>query len=165
MDKADNTGITPAQVEVAVVTTYLPGHSRPDQQQYAFAYTITITNGSDIPVQLLSRHWIITDSTGKVTEVKIAAHYACRPRNNKRGARISEHGRGKAIDISAVKLASGKELTVLRDYRKESGLPLRKSHKAACGIFGTTLGPGSDGHHKDHLHLDTASYRSGPYCK
>lgn len=100
-----------------------------------------------------------------VVELRVAAHYACRPRNNKRGARISEHGRGKAIDISAVKLASGKELTVLRDYRKESGLPLRKSHKAACGIFGTTLGPGSDGHHKDHLHLDTASYRSGPYCK
>ena len=70
MDKADNTGITPAQVEVAVVTTYLPGHSRPDQQQYAFAYTITISNKSDIPVQLLSRHWIITDADNAVQEVR-----------------------------------------------------------------------------------------------
>ncbi len=70
MDKADNTGATETQVDVKVVTAYLAAHSRPEQQQYAFAYTITITNDSDVPVQLLSRHWIITDADNAVQEVR-----------------------------------------------------------------------------------------------
>ena len=97
----------------------------------------------------------------KVVELQVAAHYICRPRNNVKGNRISEHGRGKAIDIAAVTLESGKTYTVSGGFGKE----LRRAHKAACGIFGTTLGPGSDGFHEDHMHFDTASYRSGPYCR
>jgi len=58
------------EVGVTVVTTYLPGHSRPELDQYAFAYTITISNKSDAPVQLLSRHWIITDADSAVQEVR-----------------------------------------------------------------------------------------------
>lgn len=98
---------------------------------------------------------------GSVVELRVAAHYICRPRNNKRGAKVSEHGRGKAIDIGGIVLDSGKAAMVLGGYNKT----LRKVHKGACGIFGTTLGPGSDGYHEDHLHLDTADYRSGPYCR
>jgi hypothetical protein len=97
----------------------------------------------------------------EVVELRIAAHYICRPRNNIKGNKISEHGRGKAIDISGFIFSDGKEWTVARDYNKQ----IRKAHKNACGIFGTTLGPGSDGYHEDHLHFDTASYRGGPYCR
>jgi len=57
-------------VGINVVTAYLPSHSRPDDSQYTFAYTITINNGSDLPVQLLSRHWIITDADNEVQEVR-----------------------------------------------------------------------------------------------
>ena len=57
-------------VGVNVVSAYLPGHSRPDDDQYTFAYTITISNGSNLPVQLLSRHWIITDADNGVQEVR-----------------------------------------------------------------------------------------------
>ena len=42
---------------------------------------------------------------------------------------------------------------------------LRPAHKAACGVFGTTLGPGSDGYHEDHMHFDTAAHRNGSYCR
>ncbi|WP_050528775.1 extensin-like domain-containing protein [Pseudorhodobacter aquimaris] len=97
--------------------------------------------------------------------LRVAAHYSCRTRNHKKGARISEHGRGKAIDIAGFQLKDGTEVSVLQHFRKRQGAPIRKAHKGACGIFGTTLGPGSDGHHMDHLHFDTASYRGGPYCK
>ena len=55
---------------MTVVTTYLPGHSKPELDQYAFAYTITISNEGDVPVQLLSRHWIITDADNSVQEVR-----------------------------------------------------------------------------------------------
>ena len=57
-------------VNVDVLTTYLARHSRPADKQYAFAYTITISNEGGVPVQLLSRHWVITDADGEVQEVR-----------------------------------------------------------------------------------------------
>ncbi len=55
---------------VTVNTTYLPDQSNPEQQQYAFAYTITITNTGLVAAQLISRHWLITDAHGDIKEVK-----------------------------------------------------------------------------------------------
>jgi ApaG protein len=60
----------PSEVTVEVRTTYLAEHSNPDDAQYTFAYTITISNHSELPVQLLSRHWIITDADNDVQEVR-----------------------------------------------------------------------------------------------
>jgi hypothetical protein len=98
--------------------------------------------------------------------LRVAAHYACRGRNGQSGAKISEHGKGRAVDISAIQLANGQELTVLRGWRDpQHSRRLRAMHSAACGVFGTVLGPNSDGFHRDHFHFDTARYRSGSYCR
>lgn len=102
---------------------------------------------------------------GGLASYRVAAHYACRTRNNQRGARISEHGRGKAIDISGFVMKDGTTLTVLNDWNSRNGRALKSMHKAACGPFGTVLGPNSDRFHRDHFHFDTARYRSGPYCR
>ncbi|MEY8829919.1 extensin family protein [Sedimentitalea sp. XS_ASV28] len=103
---------------------------------------------------------------GPVVEMKVAAHYACRTRNNKRGGRVSEHGKGNAIDLSAFTMMDGEVITVLKGWGQGTTLkPLRKAYTRACGTFGTTLGPASDSYHRDHFHFDTASYRSGPYCR
>jgi hypothetical protein len=100
-----------------------------------------------------------------VVQLQVAAGYACRSRNNIKGARISEHGRGKAIDLKGFVLASGDTVSVGPHWRsKGAGTALKAAHKSACGVFNTTLGPGSDGYHEDHLHFDTASGR-GPYCR
>ena len=118
-------------------------------------------------------HWVrkgvkpaVGRTGGGVTGLRVAAHYVCRTRNHRAGARISEHGRGRAIDISAIQLANGAEMSVLRDWhRSEHSRALQRMHRAACGTFGTTLGPGSDGMHEDHFHYDTARHRNGPYCR
>ncbi|MFV0513323.1 MAG: extensin family protein [Jhaorihella sp.] len=103
---------------------------------------------------------------GPVVELQVAAHYACRTRNNQRGARISEHGKGKAIDISAFVMKDGEVITVAKGWGQGTTLkPLNKAWRTACGPFGTVLGPKADRYHWNHFHLDTASYRSGPYCK
>lgn len=103
---------------------------------------------------------------GGVVGLEVAASYACRPRNNQRGKRISEHGRGRAIDISGFILKNGVTVTVLKGWRDAGqGKILKALHRAACGPFGTVLGPGSDGFHENHLHLDTARYRGGNYCR
>ncbi len=57
-------------VRVEVRARYSPEHSAPQQSQWFFLYTIRIANESDQAVQLLSRHWIITDGTGHVEEVR-----------------------------------------------------------------------------------------------
>lgn len=99
----------------------------------------------------------------KVVTLKVAAHYSCRTRNNRPGARISEHGKGNAIDISGFVLRDGKVVTVLNDWGRVKAL--RKVHRAACGTFGTVLGPHADRYHKDHFHFDIARHRGGPYCR
>ncbi|WP_175946643.1 Co2+/Mg2+ efflux protein ApaG [Caballeronia sp. BCC1704] len=55
---------------VSVETRYMPEQSDPDSRQYAFAYTLTIRNTGHVTAQLISRHWIITDSDNQVREVK-----------------------------------------------------------------------------------------------
>jgi ApaG protein len=55
---------------VSVQTAYLPDQSSPDDGQYAFAYTVTISNIGSVAAQLISRHWIITDANNQVHEVK-----------------------------------------------------------------------------------------------
>lgn len=103
---------------------------------------------------------------GGLSGLRVAAHYVCRTRNNRPGARVSEHGKGRAIDISGVTLQDGEVITVLDHYRTlRRGRILKRLRAGACGPFGTVLGPGSDGYHQDHFHFDTASYRSGPYCR
>lgn len=98
---------------------------------------------------------------GKLFELRIAAHYICRSRNNVKGAKVSEHGKGRAIDIAAFILTDGKVLTVSENYKKL----LKRIYKAACPYFKTTLGPGSDGYHEDHFHFDTSARDSGSYCR
>jgi hypothetical protein len=100
-----------------------------------------------------------------VVQLQVAGHYVCRSRNHKKGARISEHGKGRAIDISGFTLANGQSLSILKGWRSDYGKAIKAAHRAACGTFGTTLGPGSDGMHEDHLHFDTARHRNGAYCK
>jgi ApaG protein len=62
--------VNPTLIGISTQTTYLPTHSRPEESQYTFAYTITISNAGDCAVQLLSRQWEITDADGKVQEVR-----------------------------------------------------------------------------------------------
>lgn len=103
---------------------------------------------------------------GGVTQIRVAASYSCRTRNNKKGAKLSEHSFGNAIDISSFTLTGGQVVTVLKGWRSKSyGPALKRVHKKACGTFGTVLGPNSDRYHQDHFHFDTARYRSGAYCR
>jgi hypothetical protein len=104
---------------------------------------------------------------GGLETLHVAAHYVCRTRNHQPGARISEHGKGRAIDITGVTLRNGTNIDVGDDWGR-FGQPariLRRMHGSACGPFGTVLGPESDRFHQNHFHFDTARHRGGPYCR
>ena len=57
-------------IQITVVPQYLGDQSAPESNQYVFAYTVSMENRGEIAAQLLTRHWIITDSDGKTEEVK-----------------------------------------------------------------------------------------------
>lgn len=57
-------------VRVEVMSRHAPENSRPMEGKWVFQYTVRITNQSSETVQLLSRHWIITDAADQVREIK-----------------------------------------------------------------------------------------------
>ena len=106
-----------------------------------------------------------------VVEIKQISAYSCRTRNNQRGAEISEHAFGNALDVAGFKLADGREIIVKTDWR--GGSPEAKGFllevfATACRTFKTVLGPGSNAYHYDHIHLDLAHHNdagTSRYCK
>lgn len=57
-------------IRVRVRSEYSAERSRPAKNEWFFLYTVTISNEGAEPVQLVTRHWIITDGTGKIDEVR-----------------------------------------------------------------------------------------------
>jgi hypothetical protein len=110
--------------------------------------------------------WIRTDVGPAAAELgaPLAAvadldSYECRSRNRVTGAKLSEHGKGNALDIGSVKLRNGATFSltdplVSRPFREQMRM-------LACGRFTTVLGPGSDSYHSDHIHLDLAERSHG----
>jgi ApaG protein len=58
------------KILVEATPFFIAEQSAPEKHRYVFAYTITITNEGTVPAQLLNRHWLITDSNGKIQEVR-----------------------------------------------------------------------------------------------
>lgn len=65
-----NCGMNPLEISITVRSQFLPEQSDPDNRQFAFAYTVTIRNSGLMNVQLIARHWFITDGDGDVQEVR-----------------------------------------------------------------------------------------------
>jgi ApaG protein len=57
-------------VQIDVLPQYVADQSNPLQNLYFFAYSVTVTNTGRVPVQLISRHWVIQDELGHIEEVK-----------------------------------------------------------------------------------------------
>jgi len=92
-----------------------------------------------------------------IVEIDNFDAYECRGRNRQKGGKLSEHGRANAIDIRALKLANGQTVS-LTDRTVPRALR-EKVVGSVCARFSTVLGPGSDGYHEDHVHLDLAPGR------
>ena len=78
--------------------------------------------------------------------------FECRGRNRIAGAMLSEHGRANALDVRSFKFADGRTIS-LTDRGVSRDLRETVLH-SVCARFSTVLGPGSDGYHEDHIHLD-----------
>jgi hypothetical protein len=127
----------------------------PDKRQVALkpAATLRCTMASAIA------EWIRADMAplaarmgSTISDLDNFDSFECRGRNRIAGAKLSEHGRANALDVRALKLANGQAIaltdrTVPREMRENI-------LHSVCARFTTVLGPGSDGYHEDHIHLD-----------
>jgi hypothetical protein len=108
-----------------------------------------------------------------VVEIEAFGAYSCRSVDNLAGAQLSEHSFGNAIDVSGFRLAHGREIVIVRDWKKtdtQEAAFLREVHAGACQHFTTVLGPGADVFHYNHFHLDLGMHGSTStglrrYCK
>jgi len=104
-----------------------------------------------------------------VVEIKQISAYACRTRNSKKGAELSEHAFGNALDIAGFVLANGRVVTVKAGWNgaEDERAFLREVFSTACKTFNTTLGPGV-AYHADHFHVDLARHGekgTTKYCR
>jgi hypothetical protein len=94
-----------------------------------------------------------------VAGISTATSFDCRGQNHNANAKLSQHGLANAVDVRALMFKSGRMLTLT-----DTAAPMHQRellHDSACKLFTTVLGPGSDGYHEDHVHLDLAERRSG----
>ncbi|WP_244627854.1 extensin family protein [Lentilitoribacter sp. Alg239-R112] len=123
------------------------------------------------PMALAFAKWVKNELSGAarmrylsgIKSIHQMSSYSCRTMNSKRGAKMSEHSKGNAIDIGKIKLNSGKTIVVKRPgffAFREKGL-LHKVRAQSCKYFTTVLGPGSDVHHRDHFHFDLRQRKTG----
>jgi len=98
-----------------------------------------------------------------VSSIRQLSSYSCRTMNSKRGAPMSEHAKGNAIDVGKITLDNGQAISVKKpgffSFREKSLLKTVRSD--SCKYFTTVLGPGSDIHHKDHFHFDLRTRKTG----
>jgi hypothetical protein len=93
---------------------------------------------------------------------RVAARHTCRIRNNQSGAKVSEHGWGRVIEIAGVQLTNGAEISVLKGWNApETRKPLRGLHTGSCGPFV----PNANRFDQDNFYFDTALDRSRSYCR
>ena len=85
--------------------------------------------------------------------------YDCRGRNNDTSAKISEHGRGNALDLGPISLANGRVLDLSERFVTQSFR--QRLRDTACHRFTTVLGPGADPFHANHIHIDLAERARG----
>jgi hypothetical protein len=96
----------------------------------------------------------------RLVAVDTGPGYECRGRNGDGSAKISAHGKGLAIDVSSFSFSDKRRVLVDRQEGEEAVAFVRALRRAACGWFTTVLGPGSDDHHANHIHLDIEPHGS-----
>jgi hypothetical protein len=128
--------------------------------------TVKVTPAAELRCEMAAQvaDWIREDAAPTFAPARLVAignydSYDCRGRNRVAVAKVSEHGKGNALDVRSFALAGGRmvspvDTAVAHDLREA----LRQS---ACARFTTVLGPGSDGFHEQHIHVDMADRHNG----
>lgn len=98
----------------------------------------------------------------RVARIEHYGTYACRNIYGRATGARSQHAFANAIDVAGLRTASGRRITVVRDFRgdDQEGRFLRRARDGACDWYGAVLSPDYNAAHADHLHLDRGRWRA-----
>jgi hypothetical protein len=133
----------------------------PDKKRVALtpAATLRCAMATEIADWVRTDIAALTQKLGsEITTLDNYDSYECRGFNRIPGAHLSEHGRANALDVRAFKLADGRSIALTDPHvaheTREAVL------HSVCSRFVTVLGPGSDGYHEEHIHLDLMEHQN-----
>jgi hypothetical protein len=133
----------------------------PDKKRVALtpAATLRCAMASEIADWVRTDIVPLTQKLGsEITTLDNYDSYECRGFNRIPGAHLSEHGRANALDVRAFRLADGRSIALTDPHvaheTREAVL------HSMCSRFVTVLGPGSDGYHEEHIHLDLMEHQN-----
>jgi hypothetical protein len=97
----------------------------------------------------------------RVTQIDHLGSFACRNVYNRSEGRLSQHASANALDIAGFRLADGRRISVLKDWKDEGDNArfLRLVRDGACKQFNTVLGPDYNAAHQNHFHVDMGRWR------
>jgi hypothetical protein len=103
----------------------------------------------------------------KVVEIETMGTYNCRRIGGGDTGSFSQHATANAIDIAAFRLADGRRISVLNDWKGDGpeATFLRRARNGACGSFSTVLSPDYNAAHRDHFHFDQAQRGGWGLCR
>lgn len=143
-------------VEAVALTRSAHAYSQPVAGRCAMAAALALWE-RDVVAPAAARH------LGQaVARIELAGPaYSCRRVAGRTDRRLSEHGRGNAIDIRGFLLADGREVSVLAGWRGDASERafLRAVRDGACEHFHGVLSPDYNRAHRDHFHFDLGAYR------
>lgn len=145
------------------VDEIVPGVSITPDTQMRCATALALATWVNQTVIPATKSLSSDDSPVQLRSLRHASTYVCRRRNNLPDGKLSEHAIGNAIDIRTFEFEGRDPISI--EPRERTGRieeAFQKTVRAgACLQFTTVLGPGSDGFHEDHVHLDIAERRGG----
>lgn len=97
----------------------------------------------------------------KVVQIDHLGSFACRNVYNRSEGRLSQHASANALDIAGFRLADGRRISVLKDWKDDgdNGRFLRLVRDGACKQFSTVLGPDYNAAHRNHFHVDMGRWQ------
>jgi len=97
----------------------------------------------------------------KVVQLDHLGSFACRNVYNRSEGRLSQHASANALDIAGFRLADGRRISVLKDWKDDgdNGRFLRLVRDGACKQFNTVLGPDYNAAHRNHFHVDMGRWQ------
>ena len=123
------------------------------------AMAISVAQWLETSVQPLAKGYFERD----LTALRVGGGHECRRRNRSTSGPLSEHATGRALDVFAFVVGDGKSNGTVVVERQDGDRQKRffgAVRQSACGAFMTSLGPGADAAHANHLHIDIQPRRS-----
>jgi hypothetical protein len=150
---------------------YADGVILSDRRPIEYRAATPVSCAAALGLVLWERHSLQAEAQlllgSRVVAIETMGTYNCRRIGGGDSGSFSQHATANAIDIAAFRLADGRRISVLNDWKGDGpeATFLRRVRNGACGSFSTVLSPDYNAAHRDHFHFDQAQRGGWGLCR